>query len=429
MRVSVRIASKSMSSAGGQRRHDIRSGPVPDYVDHNRTSLNSTVIEPATASELRAECETRRVQRNCVRSMRRDAAIGTVGIITFDREASARVSELPVHEQDALFLRCARDIAESIGTTLSGLVVHRDEAAIHAHFQCPAVRLDGQPVSKVTDRAKTSELQDVAALAWAELGIERGEKKAEKVARLKAEGKGADEILAATVHRSVQKLHEDLPREIAELEKKREKNRELLEKVQKDLEAGRIDEEKARKRAEAYKRRIDAAEKALGGHIEMPASEPARHWWGGKKQGFIVVPENTPSRLRKQIAMYSDAQVHERRRELDAEYSRIQKLQEQIDAREYIIEERSREIAAQEHRAHEQAAELKKLQDERLAASLAVAKLLGVENPSMNREKTFKALILSGGDNEKLKTEIVRMRMSSHASEGGTHDRDMVFER
>lgn len=174
--------------------------------------------------------------------------------------------------------------------------------------------------------------------------------------------------------------------------------------MQKDLEAGKIDEEKARKRAEAYQRRIDAAEKAMAGHIEMPASEPAKTWFGGTRQGFVVVPEDTPKSLKKQVAMYADAQVQERRLELDAAQAQAQDRQDRLD-------ERERAIAERERGADAQAAELKKLRDERLAASLAFAKLLKIENASMNREKVFRAVISSSGDGEKLKGELSKMRI------------------
>lgn len=43
---SVRIAADTMSGYSGQRRHDMRIGYQPAYVDSNRTSLNRVLIAP-----------------------------------------------------------------------------------------------------------------------------------------------------------------------------------------------------------------------------------------------------------------------------------------------------------------------------------------------------------------------------------------------
>ncbi|WP_414042019.1 plasmid recombination protein (plasmid) [Acidithiobacillus sp. M4-SHS-6] len=287
MKISVRIGSRKAVGVGGQSKHDLRHGRQPAYVDPERTARNSVIITSAPAGELRAECEQRRSQRETKRAMRSNAAIATVGIITFDKEAQAAIQTLPAAEQDKLFLKSAQASAAHLGTTLSGLVVHRDESAIHAHFQCPAVRLDGLPVSKFATRETLSQMQDVAAQAWSAHGIERGEKKAAKVARLLDEGRSQAEITAATVHRSVRQLHHDLPAEIAAKEQalaeqermlteqaeRIAKNAGLLAKVEADLAAGKVSEEKARKRAEAYARRAsDAAVRiadALGDTVQV----------------------------------------------------------------------------------------------------------------------------------------------------------------
>lgn len=301
--ISVRVAHRQPIRAGGQNKHDLRRGHQPSYVDGERTHQNSVLIAPQSAAELRKECEQRRSARQTCRAMKRNAAVATVGIITFSHEAQSAIEALSVEEQNRRFLETAKALASSMGTTLTGLVVHRDESAIHAHFQCPAVRLDGNPVSKTLGRGGTSQLQDVGATAWADLGIARGERKADKVARLEQEGKTSAEIRAATIHRSVAELHHDLPverdalsksiaedrkraaaereaiaEELAALQAKADKNRRLIDEQQTKLAAGRVSEEQARKRIETYERREKAAlekcqalaqqETAAGGRID-----------------------------------------------------------------------------------------------------------------------------------------------------------------
>ena len=287
--ISVRVAHRQATRAGGQNKHDLRHGNQPAYVDPERARRNTVIMPPRPASELRVECERRRSSRQTQRAMKKNAAIATVGIITFSREAQPSIEALPVDEQNRRFLASAQALAENMGTTLSGLVVHRDESAIYAHFQCPAVRLDGHPVSKTLGRTGTSHLQDIAASAWADLGIERGERKGDKIKRLEAEGKSQPEITAVVIHRSVRQLHHDLLREIKaarakaqEIEREAEKwlkelqaaqdkaakNKRLVAEQQAKLAAGRADEEKARKRIENYERREEAARQELEQALE-----------------------------------------------------------------------------------------------------------------------------------------------------------------
>jgi hypothetical protein len=102
----------------------------------------------------------------------------------------------------------AEALAERLNTTLTGLVVHRDETAIHAHFQLLAYNRAGTPLSKATRPAILSELQDVAARAAQTVfpEIERGTRYGDRLA--------AGATFADVVHRSVAELHQDLPREL-----------------------------------------------------------------------------------------------------------------------------------------------------------------------------------------------------------------------
>jgi hypothetical protein len=210
--VSVRISAATAKSLSGQIRHDMRRGPQPSYVDAARLGLNRIMIASETPSQMRKICEERRALRVTQRAMKSNSAIATCGIITFGAEAAALFSELSVNEQDAGFRSVADATARRLKTTLHSLVVHLDEATIHAHFILAAYDEDGNPIAKATSPKVLSELQDIAAAAMSEhcAGIERGTRYGDRLAA------GAD--FADVIHKSVRELHVTLP---ADLEAKR----------------------------------------------------------------------------------------------------------------------------------------------------------------------------------------------------------------
>jgi hypothetical protein len=194
--------------------------------------------------------------------MKSDEAVATSGIITFGTEAQPVIDAMDKETQNALFQKTAEQIAERLGTDLTGLVIHRDESAIHAHFQLVAVARDGTPLSKVINRDTAKEMQDIAGRVFNDHGITRGTPKAERIAR--------GEDASKTVHRSVKTLHKDLPKEIEELELRIEvserrlmKNKNYIEQQVARLNDGHAEEEKVRKRLEAYEQRAESARKEL----------------------------------------------------------------------------------------------------------------------------------------------------------------------
>lgn len=264
--VQVRIDMGTASQAGHQRAHDLRIGPQPDYVDTARTALNRVLAEPLTGPELRATCETRRGQRQTQRAMKSNAAICVSGIITFGHEAQPIFAALSPDRQDAAYRELAEAIAARLGTTVSGLVVHRDEAADHAHFQCPGFTRDGMPVSKIAKREALRDLQTIAAeiMGRHAPGIERGTSRWQRIA--------AGENYADTVYKSSADMRSRLPAEIAAKEaelvavqEKLDKNAALLAKAQATAEAEGKRAEKARRNAVTYERRMEAARSELAG--------------------------------------------------------------------------------------------------------------------------------------------------------------------
>ena len=195
MSVSIRLEHREAGRAAGQRSHDLRQGRIPAYVDRDRTGSNSVLIEPQDESGLRAIIAERRKGKK--RALKSNASLSCNGILTFGTEAQSVMSGLSVDEQNALILRSCEDVAGKLGNTLSGLVVHRDEQAIHAHLQMSSWTLSGKAVSTVINREIASELQDVAATAFEGLGISRGVKKEERI-------KNGEK----PKHKSVKELHE-----------------------------------------------------------------------------------------------------------------------------------------------------------------------------------------------------------------------------
>lgn len=276
--ISIRVQPQTGRQAGGQRRHDLRDpAHVPGYVDQSRTHQNSVIIEPPDPATVRAEIAEHRRQAG-QQKLRADARTTIGGIITFGKDAQPVIEALPREEQEALFLRVAQRMAKEAERPLLGLVVHRDESAVHAHFTLRGYKLEnGKEVAPRLSRTDLQRIQDAAAQEVAHLGIERG------VSRAIREARGDDR--AKVVHRSVRELHEALPREIeaaqarklaieqavAEAEKamqaaqeKSEKNRRLIEQQDEKLRQGRVTEEQVEKRIKVYERRMQAATAEIG---------------------------------------------------------------------------------------------------------------------------------------------------------------------
>ncbi|MBU2994110.1 hypothetical protein Q4555_07965 [Octadecabacter sp. 1_MG-2023] len=206
---SVRIKSRTLSQAYGQRRHDFRVGMQPQYVDLSRANLNRVLLEPRPLPQIRDEIVELRERRGAQRAMKSNCAIVTAGIITFGREAAKQFNGLSIEQQDAAYLELAQALASHLNTRLEALVHHGDETASHAHFELRAFAGNGHPISKEMTRQGMSELQDMTAEILQRYcpDIERGHRKKD---RLDA---GAD--YPDTLNRSVRQLHEDLPSEIA----------------------------------------------------------------------------------------------------------------------------------------------------------------------------------------------------------------------
>lgn len=258
------VSTRLEPSAAGQRAHDLRLGPQPEYVDATRSHLNRVLVEPMTNNQLRDAWE--RVKRAVDKKgkLRSNQNLSYAGIITFGTEAQTIFGALTTEQQDAAFRDLGERIAAKLSTALTGLVVHLDESALHAHFQIRGIADDGTMLSQKLKRAALREVQDLAAEVMARHapGVERG-----KAIKTRLD-EGED--YAATVRRSVKQLHADLPAEIAakeaelaDVRAKLQTNLDRLAKTKQDATAEDQKAEKARKRASTYEGRVQNAQTEL----------------------------------------------------------------------------------------------------------------------------------------------------------------------
>jgi hypothetical protein len=249
--ISIRVHHRSRSKYDGQRRHDLRIGRPPDYVDQDRVHLNRVVIEPPRPMVMQARADELRALTRPKRAARSNAAIATTGTITFGKAAQKIFEQLTPEQQDAAYLAVAERIAQECDTSVRALVVHGDETAPHAHVVWDCRSTDGTPMSRIM---KGSRLQDIAAEVIREFapGIVRGVRKSDRIAR--------GEPAAAIYNRSVRQLHADLPIELAAAQARVD---EMQARVM-TLE-GRVAQltEKEQKRLETYRRRLEARQREL----------------------------------------------------------------------------------------------------------------------------------------------------------------------
>jgi hypothetical protein len=158
---------------------------------------------------MREIAKARRARRDTQRAMKSNAAIATAGIITFGSEAAQMFEALSQEDQDRAFRDLAEAVAAHLNTSVHALVVHLDEATIHAHFALSAYDHDGVPLSRATRPAILSELQDLTAEVLQRYcpEIERGTRYGDRLAA------GAE--WPDVIHKSVKQLHRELPADLA----------------------------------------------------------------------------------------------------------------------------------------------------------------------------------------------------------------------
>ncbi len=209
---STHMQTCTLSKAKSQRMHDYRLGHIPAYVDQTKLGDNRVLIRLRPLTQVRAENARLREQAGRQRKMKSNAAVVAIGVITFGVLAARDFKKLSPKRQNKAFKRLVRSLAKRLATKVESLVVHLDETAIHAHFMLRAYDRFGHALSDKIKRDVTVSIQDLTHRVLARFcpKIERGHRKLDRLAA------GANYV--DTLHRSVRKLHQDLPREIAERE-------------------------------------------------------------------------------------------------------------------------------------------------------------------------------------------------------------------
>ena len=224
--VSVRIKGLRSPQSRGAFGHDSRTGYVPKNIDQSRTHLNTILIGDMTLESLSRSREEQevRIRNYTKRAPRKDANYYISGIITFSKEARDDVNSRPPDEQAKKFVE---DMARSLNLKILYLIRHSDESTNHFHFMLENVDAEGRAKARTLNKKALSETQDKAGEFFNQIGIKRGFKKKERLEK--------GEPYANTVHRSVQQLHVDLPKEIGVLEEKRDELKHQVQKIQEKI--------------------------------------------------------------------------------------------------------------------------------------------------------------------------------------------------
>ncbi|CUH81930.1 hypothetical protein TRM7557_03659 [Tritonibacter multivorans] len=85
--ISIRVKHAHRSRYKTQRRHDLRIGHQPGYVDAGRLDLNRVIVDLPMPVRITQRAKALRERTKPSRAMRADAAVATIGIITFGHAA------------------------------------------------------------------------------------------------------------------------------------------------------------------------------------------------------------------------------------------------------------------------------------------------------------------------------------------------------
>jgi len=320
--VSVRLATATCSRHAGQRKHDLREGIIPQYVEPTRSERNQVVLEPPTPANMADEAHRRRKARyergeleRRPGSPRRDAAVAIHGIITFGSDGQPAIEALDPDDQTRRYQAAAQAAADELGTDVAGLVIHRDESAAHAHFTLHGYAPDGRPVAKKMTKGRLSQIQDAGAQPYQDLGLRRGKPIGVRIA--------AGEDYATTVHRTVAQLHRDLPAELdaaqqraAEAQAEAERQERRLEATQQKLATAESESAKLAKRIENDERRLKDAQKraetaeAEHQRLEATIAQLAHEDPDPPERHYMTIPQTEQrGRLRPQQVVTGERQM------------------------------------------------------------------------------------------------------------------------
>ncbi len=429
MTIQTRLAHLNSGNMNGQTRHDQRApGHVPDYVDKLRIDKNSVLIEPPDADKLYREISKHRKAAK-QQALRKDARLAMTGIITFGEEAVDIVNGLSVDDQNQIFTEVAKKVAAHLDRELIGLVVHRDETNVHAHYMLRGYKYDletGQELPTRLTKADTRELQDVAAEPVALFGIKRGTPKEERIANGEDRSKwdhipvkgmhqreAADKARIAALETRIEKLDAEAKQSLV----RKEKNERLADKARLDAETCKGNADKVAKRLEAYERReaeakancerLDAEKADLEKQIKtlrenqqhirkvMPVLDGKKPMLG---KGLIVSDEGLDTfhdQVAGYIASMAQEATKEARQRIEEREAALASHEHDLERKEAGWHESNQTLMDREKRLDNvdalvrQNTQLKATLD---AMGMHIGKVLGIENASMNNGKIATAM-------------------------------------
>lgn len=219
----------------GHRRHDLRIGPQPGYVDENRSVNNTELFMcPGYGPDAVKQKLTRRIDKDeAVLDARRlnntrARRLWRRTLLTFSHDAQVSLGD---YWPDEEAMNVMQSFAFRHEIRLLSVIGHRDESAVHYHALFENISHSGRAV--VFTSAQLSGEQDLAATHFEHLGIGRGQYKTKRIEN--------GEPVSKTINRSVRQLHADLPNEIAIKQLELES---LLDAIREETESLRLAEQK-----------------------------------------------------------------------------------------------------------------------------------------------------------------------------------------
>jgi len=160
--------------------HDMRE-QEPAHADRKRLNLNAVIIPTPSAKQ--ALKMVNQIKTGVKARQKFNSARNTLifdGILFFEYEAQAVVNALSRQELIRRMKQSIYDVCKFHRGILVGFTIHLDESAPHAHFQILGAGQDGRILRIGPADCKIR--QDVAAEAWADLGLTRGKPKKQRIA-------------------------------------------------------------------------------------------------------------------------------------------------------------------------------------------------------------------------------------------------------
>jgi len=376
--ISFRLEALDGRGLLGQRRHDLRIGKQPAYVDAERAGENAALFRAEGWGRVEEESEEQDGARinqlmNASRTeiegrAKRKTSVGKYwrrAIITFSHEAQKALAEegkLPHAEALTAF----KAFADAHGVKLLTVDFHGDETAPHYHANFEGVNAKGYALR--LNREELSATQDQIASHFVGYGLTRGKRKEER--------KAAGEDPSKWNHRTVRELHEqhlsdnnavlavqqeqvaaynselnELEQKIAAEQKRLSQNEERAEKARQKAEADEAKADKALKNAETYERRArDAAQsleqlEARKTQLEAEISQGDRKLAGleerqRKAEAKAAEAQRQFQRHVRNIehAKKSEAYLQKRTGELEARLEPLRAAVEALEAHEAVLE-------------------------------------------------------------------------------------------